>query len=265
MRTTILLCAVCLAMFAGAANAQTQSYFDHVDVATPDLDTGKAWYVQHLGGRLDSRPDHVWFSNTWFVVLLKSSTAKPSAESPIEHLAFSFPDIDAKVKELVAAGSKVVTPVQNVRGWFKTAVVDEPHGLRIELIEDPATTGFHHIHMKVPDPDSVSKWFQRFLGGKPIKVKNVSGLQYGDFRLLIDKGAPKAPSAGTVTDHLAFRVEKASYDPLMADMKAQNVPVQKAPQSYKVGAISGTSGYIEGPAATRIEVLERTPNYQPPN
>jgi len=48
-------------------------------------------------------------------------------------------------------------------------------------------------------------------------------------------------------------------------MKALNVVFQQVPRSYKLGAISGTSGYAEGPGDTRIEILERAPNYQPPN
>ena len=265
MRATIRACAVWFVCSAGVASAQTASFFDHIDIATPDLDTGRAWYSAHLGGRPGIRPDHVWFTKSWFVVLLKSATAKPSAEGPVHHLVFSYPNIDDKVKELVAAGSKVVSAPQAVRGWFKTAVVDEPNGLRIELVEDPAVTGFHHVHMRVPDPDATSKWFLRVLSGKPIKVKNAEGVQYGDVKLLIEKGTPGVPSAGTVLDHLAFRTEKANYDGLISDLKAMNTVFQKVPQSYKLGAISGTSGYAEGPALTRIEVLERAPNYEPPN
>ena len=264
MRLTLAACAVWLAV-ARVASAQTASSFDHVDIATPDLETGKAWYVAHLGGRLDSRPDHVWFGKTWFAVLLKSSTAKPSAQGPVHHLAFSYRDVDAKVKELVAAGSKVVTPARNVRGWFKTAVVDEPNGLRIELVEDPAVTGFHHVHLSVADPDATSKWFLRVLGGAPVKLKNQSGIQYGDVTMLIEKGAPSVPSLGSVLDHMAFRTAKANYDGLVADLKSMNTKFDQAPFSYKVGTISGTSGKVQGPEAIQIEVLERAPNYEPPN
>jgi len=142
MRTTVLACALWLTVSAGVASAQTQSFFDHVDVATPDLETGRAWYAAHLGGRPGQRPDHVWFGKSWFVVLLKSATAKPSAEGPIDHFAFSFTDIDVKFKELVAAGAKVVTPTHMVPGWFKTAILDDPNGLRIELVEDRPSLGF---------------------------------------------------------------------------------------------------------------------------
>ncbi len=265
MRLTLAACAAWLAVSAGVASAQTPSFFDHIDVATADLETGRAWYMAHLGGRPDQRADHVWFGKTWFVVLLKTATPKPSAEGPVHHIAFSYPDVDAKVTELVAAGAKVITPARKGRGWFTSALVEAPSGVLIELVEDPAVSGFHHVHMRVADPDAATKWFLRLLGGTRTKVKNASGIQYGEVTMLIEKGAPSVPSAGAGLDHLAFRVEKANYEGLLADMKSLNVGVQKVPQSYKLGPISGTSGYFEGPAVTRLEILERAPNYQPPN
>ena len=54
-------------------------------------------------------------------------------------------------------------------------------------------------------------------------------------------------------------------DGLVADLKSMNTKFDQAPFSYKVGSISGTSGKVQGPEAIQIEVLERAPNYEPPN
>ena len=245
--------------------AQTPVLFDHIDIVSPDFETGKAWWGKHFGGKPDSRPDHVWFGNakTWFVVLLKSTTAKPSSQSVVDHIAFSVPDLKAKVAELEADGAKRVTSGTKEGPW-KSAYVDDANGVRIELVEAPGPVGFHHFHLRFADPEGVQKWFLRVLGGQAVKVGKADALQYGEVKLLIDKGESPAPSEGSALDHLAFRMERPLYDPLIEQLKKENVVFRVNPLSYGNALISGISGKVVAPGGVLLEVLSRKPDYPAP-
>jgi predicted enzyme related to lactoylglutathione lyase len=259
----ILIACVLLVAPVRLASAQTPILFDHVEIATSDFDVGRAWYAKHFGGKADARPDHVWFATTWMGVLMKTATAKPSSQGTIDHIAFSVPNLEARVKEIEAAGAKVVAPIRNVAGWFKSAIVDDPNGVRIELVDDAELRGFHHVHMRLADPDAGRAWFLRMLGGDAMELKNASGIRYGDMRVLFDKG-DRIGSAGFGLDHLAFRMQKPRLDALVDALKAENTVFLRAPFSYANGPISGTTTFVEGPGRTRLELLARNPDYKAP-
>src|SRR5579864_312923 len=123
MRRVILSVAFgCFALgaFAGSAAAQTFPY-DHIHVNVPDPAAGANWYEKNFGGRRSAEgPDRLMFGSTRFL-FLKKADAKPSTGSAIDHIGFSFPDLDAKMKEFQAAGIKIVTPLREVPGLFKIA------------------------------------------------------------------------------------------------------------------------------------------------
>src|SRR5687767_7556815 len=101
-----LLAAVLLIVAAGSAVAQEPAQtmmYDHVHMAVPDVEKAAAWYNQHIGGEyVDDRKDRLLFGRTRIMFLggPQSAAVKPSAGSVIDHLGFSFKDLDAKLKEL---------------------------------------------------------------------------------------------------------------------------------------------------------------------
>src|SRR3954463_365252 len=101
----LLLCAA-----ARTSGAQTTLPYDHVHLAAPDQAAAVEWYRKHLGGQLSAEgKDRVTFGKTRFI-FLKADAAKPSAGTAIDHIGFSFADLDAKMKEFEAAGVKITTP-----------------------------------------------------------------------------------------------------------------------------------------------------------
>src|SRR5437870_1501056 len=121
MKRWVLVATLWLTAFAGAGQTQSAVMFDHIQISSPDVARARQWYVTHMGGKAGDRPDHAWFGRTWFLVVLKSPGPRPSAGSALDHIAFSFPDVEVKVRQLISAGVKVVTPAHTVRGWFKSA------------------------------------------------------------------------------------------------------------------------------------------------
>jgi predicted enzyme related to lactoylglutathione lyase len=79
----------------------------HFDAADPAA--AVAWYAKYLPAKLGSLPDRVVVGRTIFA-FAKVDNPLPSAGSAIDHIGISVPNVDAKMKELEAAGAKVTMP-----------------------------------------------------------------------------------------------------------------------------------------------------------
>jgi catechol 2,3-dioxygenase-like lactoylglutathione lyase family enzyme len=159
------------------------------------------------------------------------------------------------MKELAAAGVKVVTPAREVAGLFKIAFVEDPWGVKIEIVQDPETLGFHHVHLRGPDPNAILAWYQETFGGERTKLKGrLDAVKYGDVWVLAQQG-DATPSAGHAIDHVGWRV--TDLDSKLTELKAKGVKVTGEPRSLTLATGTVRFGFIEGPAATRIEVVQR--------
>src|SRR5262249_40224055 len=140
----------------------------------------------------------------------------------VDHIGISVPNVDTKLKELEAAGGKVLTPPRDVPNLFRIAFVQDPFGTKIELVQDPETPGFHHLHLRVPDPEAALKFYVDPFGGQGAKLKGqIDGVRYAnpDVWLLALKGTDVMPSAGRAIDHIGWTT--ADTDAQVADLKAK--------------------------------------------
>ena len=118
-----------IVVFAVAVDSQTKTLlYDHVHMSVPDPQVAAQWYHDHLGGEfVDGRTDRLLFGTTR-IMFLRGQDRTPSAGGAIDHLGFSFPDLDAKVRETEVAGATVTTPVRDVPDLFKLAFINDPWG-----------------------------------------------------------------------------------------------------------------------------------------
>jgi catechol 2,3-dioxygenase-like lactoylglutathione lyase family enzyme len=248
-------------VFAGSAGAQTFPY-DHVHLNVPDPSAAANWYEKYFGGRrITEGPDRLMFGSTRFL-FIKKADAKPSSGSAIDHVGFSFADIDAKMKEFEAAGVKIVTPAREVPGLFKLGFVEDPWGTRIEVVQDPELLGLHHIHMRGPNPDEVFSWLLAKFGGQRTQLKGrVDAIKYSatgfsDMWVLVQRGDAE-PSEGHAIDHIGFRSTGAlakTIDGLRS--KGVTVLTEPSPLTLANGPAINFS-YVAGPAGAKIEIVER--------
>ena len=261
-RSTALAGAI-LGLMTSVAAAQTATLpYDHIHLNVPVPADAANWYEKYFGGtRITEAPDRLMFGSTRFM-FLRSATGKPSAGSAIDHVGFSFADLDAKMKEFEAAGIKITTPAREVPGLFKLAFVEDPWGTRIEVVQDPELLGLHHIHMRGPNPEEVIGWLLDKFGGKRQQLKGrIDAVRYdaegfSSMWILVQKGEAE-PSIGHAIDHIGWRSTKSLTDTI-TELTAKGVVATSQPRPLALpNGPSINYAYVAGPAGARIELVER--------
>ena len=252
-----------IALAAAPAFAQTPTLpYDHIHLLVPDPATASAWYEKHFGGkRITEAPDRLMFGSTR-LMFIRNAAAKPSAGSAIDHIGFSFTDLDAKMKEFEAAGVKITSPMRDVPGLFKLAFLEDPWGARIEVVQDPELLGLHHVHMRGPNPEEVFTWLLDKFGGRRQQLKGrIDAVRYdhdgfSSIWILVTKGEAE-PSIGHAIDHIGWRSTGPLADTINA-LRAKNVEVTAEPRPLNLpNGPSINYSYVAGPYGARIELVER--------
>ena len=173
------------------ARAQVVSW-DNVHINVMDPAKAAEWYTKYLGATpvgVPGQATQVQFGKV-LVVFLKGQEPQKSADSLIDHIGLSDADITQQVKNVQDGGAKVLTAPRDIPGVFRFGFVEDPFGIKIELVEDPGLQGFHHVHLRVPDPATTLRWYEDMFGGDRAKLKGrIEGLRYGGVWLLADKGS----------------------------------------------------------------------------
>ena len=249
------------AAIAGSAAAQTFPY-DHVHLNVPDPAAAANWYEKYFGGkRITEAPNRLMYGSTRFMFLPKKD-AKPSAGSAIDHVGFSFADLDAKMKEFEAGGVKIVTPARDIPGLFKLGFVEDPWGTRIEVVQDPELLGLHHIHMRAPNPEDDFTWLLAKFGGERTKLKGrIDAIKYSspgfsDMWILVQKGEAE-PSEGHAINHIGWR-SVGSLTKTIDGLREKGVTVLTEPRPLPLpNGPTINFSYVAGPAGAKIELVER--------
>lgn len=218
----VLSCILFVLASLVSVRAQTPRY-DHVHLAAADPAKAVEWYVKNLGARPGDMPDRVLIGRTIFA-FTKRDGSPPSAGGAVDHIGFSFPNVDGKMKELETASAKVLTPPRDVPNLFRIAFVEDPFEIKIELVQDPDTPGFHHIHLRVPDPEATLTWYFDTFGGQRTKLKGqLDAVKFTnpDVWLLAQKGSDALPTAGRAIDHIGWTT--ADTEAQIAGLKAKGV------------------------------------------
>ena len=258
-----LLVPVAFALLTSTPSAQTPTYpYDHIHLNVPDTAAASAWYEKHFGGkRITEAPDRIMFGSTR-LMFLRNATAKPSAGSAIDHIGFSFADLDAKMTEFQAAGIKITEPVRAGTAIARIAFLEDPWGTRIEVVQDPELLGLHHVHLRAPNPEETMVWLLDKFGGKrqPLKGKlDAIRYDYEGFSsvwVLVQKGEAE-PSQGRAIDHIGWRSVGPLADTMNA-LRAKQVTVTSEPRPLTLpNGPSINFSYVAGPSGARIELVER--------
>jgi catechol 2,3-dioxygenase-like lactoylglutathione lyase family enzyme len=202
--------------------------FDSIHLAVPEISSARDWYLTNIGGNVGETADRIAFGR-WTgdhplplsLIFDVSSSATPSTGSVIDSIGFSYADLDAKVRDLQAAGVKITSPPSKTGQDWKHAFAEDPWGTHIELVEDPDNLGLHHVNLRVKDPNASLAWYVRAFGGDRASVYGREGIRYRDlglFYVFATKDDAAAPSEGHVIDRIAWG--PIDLDKIVNDLKS---------------------------------------------
>src|SRR4030095_11227791 len=164
MRKHSLGLAALTAMLVTLPGAAHAADYHHVHLAAPNVAEAVQWYITNICCPAMNRPDACEIGTTQLIFANRKPDAG-SEGSGVDHIGFSFSDLTAKMRAFQAAGVKIVTAPRDVPGLFKLGFIEDPWGTRIEVLQDPESLGFHHIHLQSANPDATLKWYQNVFGG----------------------------------------------------------------------------------------------------
>ena len=251
---SVLVFAAALAPFvpvSAQAPAVRSTGFHNVHLRVADPAAAADWYIKHLGATKAPAPFSVAFGRT-LIALVGTKTPQPSEGSAIDHIGISDPDLRAKMKEWEAAGVKILRPVAEAKGMFAYAYIEDPWGVKIEVMQDSELIGFHHVHLSAADPAATLTWFHNHLGGEQAKLRGIlDGVRYGPIWLFVSK-AQSAPAPSANRAIMSLAVEVADVDQAATalqgrGLKAASGPAQAGPVRY---------AFFDDPNGARIELVK---------
>jgi 4-hydroxyphenylpyruvate dioxygenase-like putative hemolysin len=134
----------------------------------------------------------------------------PSRGGTIDHIGFSVDDVAGKLAQAVAAGAKVLEQPA-ARDGRAAAMIEDPWGTSIELLEDPDFPGYHHVHVMNDSPETLRDWYVQTFGGVPDAERSsaeVQAIRYGNFFVYISppRDGGVVPARGRAIDHMGWRI-----------------------------------------------------------
>ena len=264
--------AALLIVSAAAAAAQSaepaaKAACRHVQITAASPSEAVGWYAKHLDcapipGRNDAADCGVVE-----LAFTAQNTMGGTPGTGVNHIAFSYADLDAKMAALEAVGVRGSgvrlqrfddgTLLRDMPGLFKHGFIFDPWGTRIELVEDGGHTGFHHVHLSAADPAAALAWYRRTFGGETVRLRGkLDGLLLGGVRLLASRhpdGVP-APTRGRAVDHIGFVLP--DLDEAARKLRRRGVEFQESPAVPENARSSAKRAYLVGPDNVRIALVE---------
>jgi catechol 2,3-dioxygenase-like lactoylglutathione lyase family enzyme len=237
--------------------------YDHIHLNEPAAEAS-VWWEKNIPGarRITEAADRIMYGAVR-MMFLSARSSGGSQGSVIEHLGFSVSDLDAKMRELAAINTKVIEPVRNVPGLYKTALIESPWGTRIQLVQDPELLGLHHVQLRTPEPETAYAWLLDKFGGERTKIKGqLDSVKYagtGGFTtvyIVVAQGE-SVPSQGRAIDHIGWR-STATINETKTMLESKQVQLTSQPRPLNLP--NGPTihyFYVAGPSGARIEIVER--------
>ena len=262
-------CPTALAAYAAAilTPAIFAADLHHVQITAASPSEAVRWYGRHLDCQPASgRPDTATCDGVDLIFAVQP-TMGSSQGTGLNHIAFSYADVSAKMAELEAVGVRGSgvrlqrfddgATLREMPGLFRHGFVFDPWGTRIELLQDPQREGFHHVHLSAVDPDETLDWYRKALGGSSAKFKgSENALRFGDIWLLADQhstGTP-APTRSRALAHIAFGVP--DLDKAAPGMRRSGADFEADPETPPNARSPAKRAFVRGPDSVRIAIVE---------
>ena len=260
--------------FIAIATALTQDFvvaasYHHVQITAASPSEAVRWYERYLDCRpLADRNDTADCDGV-ALIFVAQPTMGSTQGTGVNHIAFSYADLGAKMAELEAVGVRGSgvrlqrfddgATLRDLPGLFRHGFIFDPWGTRIELVEDPDAVGFHHVHLSAADPDATLAWYRSAFDGEPARLLGqAEGLRFGDVWLLAARhpaGEP-APTDARAIAHIAFDVP--DLDRAAPRLRREGVELDGEPETPKNGRTNAKRVFAKGPDNVTVAIVEAT-------
>ena len=259
LRSMSVICGLAFATVAAASSAAEPATratdYDNVHIRVLDPDKAASWYVSALGATLSNPPAPGTAQVTFganVITITKGTAVQTSAGTLIDHIGLSFKDLDAAVRTAEAAGAKVTTTPRESPGIFRYAYIEDPWGVRIEMVEDAEHLGFHHVHLRVKDPDATLAWYQQQFGGERTKLRGkVDGVRFNGVWVFAMSSGADTPAPPTAILLVALRVN--DVDAALQGLNAAGVKTAAEPRDLPALRYA----FVQDPNGIRVELVKR--------
>jgi len=245
-----------VAAASGAAEPLTRvTDYDNVHIRVLDPEKAANWYVSALGATMSTPPAPGTAQVTFganVITITKGSSVETSAGTLIDHIGLSFRDLDAAVRTAEAAGATVTTTPRESPGIFKYAYIEDPWGVRIEMVEDNERLGFHHVHLRVKDPAATLAWYQQKLGGEAAKLAGkLDGVRFNGVWLFAMTSGAEAPAPAAAITLVELRL--TGVDATLKALNASGVTTAAEPRDLPALKYA----FVQDPNGIRVELVNR--------
>jgi catechol 2,3-dioxygenase-like lactoylglutathione lyase family enzyme len=226
--------------------------FARITINVADPAAAAEWYAKHLGGKptkVEAAPA-VSFGKTTISFARGKASIGESVGSGLDHLGFSYENLDAAMQRFARSGVRVVSGIEK-DGPVRYAFIHDPWSTLIEVVEDPEIHGFHHIHLATRDANTTLRWYTDVFGGKVSRFAGlIAGIRDGDTWILVKQVDHRLkPTAGRAIDHLSWPVER--FDVVVNRLVAKRSGFESPPrQNQPAGSL-----FFEGPEGVRLELV----------
>ena len=241
--------------------------YHHVHITAASPSRAVDWYAEHMGCEPVADRSDAADCYGVEVIFVPQSTSGGSQGTGVDHIGFSFSDVTAKMAELEGVGVRGSgvrlqrnpdgSTLRDVPGLFKLGFVFDPWGTRIEVVEDPDTLGFHHVHLSASDPEATLAWYRDVMGGEPASLKGrLDGLRFNGIWFLVSAATGGEPGSTVerAIDHVGFVVD--DLDTITADLRQRGVTLEHEPAVPEGGRTSARRVFVAGPDNVRVAVVE---------
>lgn len=214
--------------------------YHHIQITAASPVEAVRWYERHLDCTGIPERQDTAACGAVELVFVAQPTLGSTQGTGVNHIAFSYPDVAAKMAELEAVGVRGSgvrlqrfadgSTHRRVAGLNRHGFLFDPWGTRIRLVEDPRRLGFHHINLSAVDPAATRAWYEAALAGEPTMLAGGQrGLIVGEGLLVFSEhsGAGPAPTRSRAISLIAFEVpnlDAASEHLIKAGIELEGPP-----------------------------------------
>jgi len=164
---------VALSLFAATVGFSTTAraaQLDSIELPAKDPTATAKWYASNFDGK--RKRSSVKFGSltlTWKKAEQGEATTNPA----IAHLGFAVDNTAQKLAELAKSKVKVLKDAHSgpASTW---AIVEDPNGMLVGILEVPGVKGFQHVMLNAPlnARRETLRWYEKVVGGE---VQNLAG------------------------------------------------------------------------------------------